>query len=453
MAKLNYNVSLSLGLTFIDGIAQGIWGFALLGPYLYALCGDNSHAGYAEGIQGFMQALAAIPAGFLADKIRRDTVLRGSSALGLVAIVLMLYALFWGGDSTHTFILMTVGLGMWGFFTGAYLPPLQSIFADSVPNGNRSNLETWRYVSQIFATAAGPATNVALFYYLGDHWDLSKMSIVFAVGVCLNAVSTFGLIFLSDNKTLGHESEALVQGQEASEDNKVSTESAGRWSIPESWVPFVCCTSDIISGLASGMTIKFFPVFFALELQLSPIPVNTIYCMGPVCMALFSLLAQRASRRVGRVQAVLTTNSVGIMLMAAMAMLRPVWRTQQVVVVIVYVIRTACMNCTYPLMRSILMDYVTKENRGKWNSLESISSFGWSGSAALGGVLVDRVGFGHTFYFTALVQFVALVPVFLLLPVVPIEKSSQKSDLVSDEAKPLVGGVGKEELYGTTETL
>lgn len=48
---LNYNVGLCLVLTFIDGVAQGIWGFALLGPYLYALMGDNTHAGYAEGIQ------------------------------------------------------------------------------------------------------------------------------------------------------------------------------------------------------------------------------------------------------------------------------------------------------------------------------------------------------------------------------------------------------------------
>lgn len=37
------------------------------------------------------------------------------------------------------------------------------------------------------------------------------------------------------------------------------------------------------------------------------------------------------------------------------------------------------------LTKSVLNDYVSKANRAKWNSLESINVFSWSGSAALGG--------------------------------------------------------------------
>lgn len=91
-----------------------------------------------------MQALAAIPAGILADKLRRDVILRGSSIVGLLSIAVMIYALFYGNNNNHTFVLMAVGLAMWGLFTGAYLPPLQALFADSVQNGNRSQLETWK---------------------------------------------------------------------------------------------------------------------------------------------------------------------------------------------------------------------------------------------------------------------------------------------------------------------
>ena len=50
------------------------------------------------------------------------------------------------------------------------------------------------------------------------------------------------------------------------------------------------------------------------------------------------------------------------------------------------------------------MDFVPKENRAVWNSLESVTSFGWSGSAALGGWLIHRVGFHVTFLITATMQ-------------------------------------------------
>ena len=45
--------------------------------------------------------------------------------------------------------------------------------------------------------------------------------------------------------------------------------------------------------------------------------------------------------------------------------------------VIVYLVRTGLMNCTYPLEESILMDFVPSDTRARWKSLDSISVFGW----------------------------------------------------------------------------
>ena len=47
-------------------------------------------------------------------------------------------------------------------------------------------------------------------------------------------------------------------------------------------------------------------------------------------------------------------------------------------------------NATYPLSESILMDFVAKEFRARWKSLESVVQFGWCGSAVVGGWLGDR---------------------------------------------------------------
>jgi hypothetical protein len=45
-----------------------------------------------------------------------------------------------------------------------------------------------------------------------------------------------------------------------------------------------------------------------------------------------------------------------------------------------------------------------QKSRGKWSAVDSIASFGWSGSAFLGGVMVDNAGFDTCFLITALAQ-------------------------------------------------
>ena len=42
------------------------------------------------------------------------------------------------------------------------------------------------------------------------------------------------------------------------------------------------------------------------------------------------------------------------------------WRLRGVVAL--YILRTALMNCTYPVEESILMDYVPKNKRARWKS-------------------------------------------------------------------------------------
>lgn len=61
---------------------------------------------------------------------------------------------------------------------------------------------------------------------------------------------------------------------------------------------------------------------------------------------------------------------------------------------IVDILRTGLMNCTYPLTESILMDTVRRDTRARWKSLESVTAFGWCGSAVIGGALADRYSYG-----------------------------------------------------------
>ena len=96
----------------------------------------------------------------------------------------------------------------------------------------------------------------------------------------------------------------------------------------------------------------------------------------------------------------------------------PVW-----LICIVYVCRTALMNSTAPLTRSILMDNVPKRERGRWNALESVNMFSWAGSAALGGYLVSWNGLLFNFSVTAAMQFLGTIPVILLMYVTNVDEN------------------------------
>lgn len=50
-----------------------------------------------------------------------------------------------------------------------------------------------------------------------------------------------------------------------------------------------------------------------------------------------------------------------------------------------------------------------QESRARWNSVESIMQFGWSGSAVVGGFLIDHYSFKAAFLGTAAVQLISVV--------------------------------------------
>jgi MFS family permease len=69
----------------------------------------------------------------------------------------------------------------------------------------------------------------------------------------------------------------------------------------KNYVPSVIVATDICFALASGISVKFFPLFFMQTYNLSPMMVSLIYVLSPLATALSSFVAQRASRRLGRV--------------------------------------------------------------------------------------------------------------------------------------------------------
>jgi hypothetical protein len=186
------------------------------------------------------------------------------------------------------------------------------------------------------------------------------------------------------------------------------------------FVPSCICLADVITGIASGMTIKFFPIFFLDVLGMRPVSVSALYMIVPLFVSSTSLLAQKLSVRFGRILTTILLKGIGVTCLFMICFCVVSYRSAPVIVGL-YVIRTTLMNSTKSLTKSVINDIVPKNQRGRWNALETVNAASWAGSAAVGGVLVDRYGFVSVIATTAFLQFVSIIPLYVTSKYVPAE--------------------------------
>ncbi len=187
-----------------------------------------------------------------------------------------------------------------------------------------------------------------------------------------------------------------------------------------SYVASMICIADVITGLASGMSVKFFPIFFITVLNMQPVTLAILFMITPSCTSFMIMLNTRyISKILGRIWTPVLMRMIGTTLLLTISFLITVRPDSYLTILFLFVIRTACNNSTKPLTKSIINDVVPTEQRGRWNSLEMVNAATWSGSACLGGYLIDNYGFVPNFVATACLQLSATIPLVIISSQIP----------------------------------
>jgi MFS family permease len=481
--KLNYNVFLNLVLAALYGISNSIWNGTAYAAYLKKL-GNNSNGplGNIEAVSGLSSLLVALPMGYIADKIGRAKVIRAGGLMMLVTIVAQMLVLEWVGteeddhgqpkaisyDRNVALWMMGIIMAFWGIGDGVVNGPCNALFADSTPEGQRTRFFNYLFVSYTAASSCGPIVSIILFQTLGDVWDLYHLRIVMYVGLSLEVFNSLLMTLFDDRKALEESDEdegnsvresstggdderdtipLLVQQRSQQSDSATPSSTEGLYdpgpsntselmglSKRQKWIPYIVFCQGLIFAVGSGMTIKFFPLFFKDEVGMTPSQVQIIYCIVPLVMAVSSTLCtQLASSGFGRVQAMLLYSVAGVSLLYSMVFFKSYLDYHPFLLVPIYILRSSLMNGSYPVQESILMDFVPKQERARWKSLDSVASFGWCGSAAFGGWLADKYDYTATFLITAILQSIGIAVWCLLLPLVPRTEGCHSTDESLDE--------------------
>lgn len=430
-SKTNHNVRVALIASTSIGVADSIWNGTVLASYCYDLGnGSNTFVGLVEAANGLVQLLVAVPVGTYADGVDEKGMTRKVWVTRLACPMTFFAAActsaitwtitFWmGGRDTELKWALILVMMMWGLTEAVVMGPFQAMFADSIPTGERSKYYSLLYATYIGASAAGPLVSISLFCVWGNTWSPRQLAKVLLSGMALEVLTSPLFLAFSERSLLGAEADAATEQREEAEE--ISTAQRG-----EQLVPWTLFSASLLSSLGSGMTVKFFPLFFRETVGLSPINVQIIYAVVPLAMVIGMAIAQHLHPIIGRVQTMCVCKLVGVVLLVAMIGIVEDAASSShydLLLVTVYVLRTCLANCTYPIEESILMDFVPRSRRARWKSLESISSFGWCGAALVGGLIADKYSYTATFSVTACFQFAATLLVATLIFVVPRHES------------------------------
>lgn len=393
--------------------------------------------------------ISALPIGYISDKLisRRKLAKIGGVLYALATTVTMAVVLVPMPDHARYYA-FTGCLALQGLFGGVVSGPIQAMLADETPPGRRSEVYVLLFAAYLFSSVCGPLVAICLFWRLGNHWGIDVLETVLCVGFALQwptSAAMLGFARTQQDDELDAAAERRRQRRQQAEgeledpllgggddaEGDLKDEAGGTSGMHRadssssmtmlehgtSWmgvhtrrVPLIMFLGTVLISIGSGMTTKFFPLFFLSDLRLTPIEVQAIYACLPLLMAPASHLCHVAANVFGgRVASIMVFKFFGISLLLCMWALEKYAREfsivkHPIVMCLLYLCRTSIINSTYPLEESILMDTCPASQRSRWKSLESISQFGWCGSAALGGVLCDHHGYGFTFLVTACIQ-------------------------------------------------
>lgn len=403
----------------------------------------NTFLGIVEAIYGLSALLFALPIGYLADHYSRAAILRTEGAVELLAVILtaVFVVRIQYLEPVISFAVLCLLMALWGLTEGLSSGPVGALVADSVPSGGRSAAYTTIANSSLAGRLLGPTIIIAMTAALSkdvDEWDTRALQTMVLTGLGLHLLYIATLFLYRDIPSPATTIPTTVPEPftETFEDDPDDLEGGysdlERGLLPPSpppgppapfcaRTPAILFMAELVVMCGSGMTVKYWPLFFKNDCAMSMVVIQCIEIVKILTIILFQNLSQRYSKRVGRMWAVITVFLVGIAFQTVLAMLPSSLYGAHLLVGGLYVLRVAFMNCVSPLLGSALMDIVPKEHRARWESLGAVGTVGWSGSAFLGGLISDRGDYSRTFIVTSIVHLVGVAMFFVIRNDIPAE--------------------------------
>jgi len=423
MADYHINVKLALLYQVLYGMAFSVALGPLFDVYLFQIADPgqgNILVGKVESVSGLVALALVIPVGMVVDTWDRVLLMKVAAVAGFVSSVAGAYAIYMTSIPAW-YVTMIVN----GIYVQMGNSLCYALFADSITADQRPKATQLMGIVANVAQSAGPMMTFVSMLYIGNNWTTPTLQKVLMFGmVVLNPICCVQMFFFT---------KAPFEGGGEGDEGEGAGQSSMLTIKGAKFVPWLAATSDLVTCIGAGMTIKYFNLYWKNTWKMSPTDVLAIAAIQPLAIAVFIKILEKPAAKFGRAQASCACFFVGAFAFIVLAEVHNL-----PIALFFYFIRSGMANSVYPLNKSIMFDFTPSDQRGRWNAVETLSGSVWSGSAFIGGYLSDSHGYSFTFLFTAGIYMFAMVIYSPLLCIVP-----RKSGMRTPLSTPLMPGMHK----------
>ena len=381
------NARLYLLNTIISGLSFGIFNL-LFNFYALSLGYDEILVGQLLTTSSMMALVGALPAGFLSDRIGRN------SSLILSNITLLV-----------TVLGMTVWRSSEGLFLMNALHGLgQSLkWVTTSPFLMENSGEEER--TYLFAMSFGILTTASF----AGNWIGGRMPTWLGglIGVAATNTEAYGWSIASTGlvSLLGLIPLVLIKPQYALKQPGEDTISPFQYTRQNPALLAKLISPWLITSLGAGLLMPFMNIFYRTVHHQSDVGIGSLFGWGALAVGIGSLLAPPLADRWGKIRIVVISQALSIPFLILLGFTPWFWLSA-----IAYLIRNLLMNMGAPVYDTFVMEHIKPEARATVASLISMSwNFGWALGPTVSGWLQVRHGFDPVFLGTITTYTIAIL--------------------------------------------
>lgn len=397
---------LYLGAEFLLWTGHGIFS-VLFNLYLVEAGASEAFVGRAIAASGMGMVVAALPAGWIADRWgRRRTLMLGAVLDGLGHL---LRAFSVAGPLVLGASLVT-GIGQ-AFFQIAAVPFLTD---HSTPR-ERTHLFSMFFASALLAGVFGNAVGGALpelarALVPGLSWFVAYRSAL-VVGALCAAAAALPLLALR----------GLAEPRHALESPPPTAHESGRL--------FPIALNAALIGAGAGFVIPFMNLYFKDRFQCSSAQIGSFFSIAQIFTAVAALAAPAIARRFGKLRTAVAAELLSLPFLVTLG-----GEQHLPIAVTAFWFRAMFMQASTPLLQAFVMEVLPPGLRARSSSLNNMLwNLGWAVSATFAGSVLERFGNAVPFYCTAALYLIAAVTFYLAFRGTP--ESNEHPVGLSEEAK------------------
>lgn len=409
------NVYLLLLFTLGKGIQLSI-GQVTLTLYAYSIGYKQDFVGLLVAVPAIGALLAAIPIGFLADRLPRKPLLLITGLLNPVALALI-------GLTTNAPLMLVAAFAN-GVLSSAYWVTIIPMLTDAVDPRRRVNVMSFNSFLLLGIGALGGLIGGAIPEWVGALTGLPATApvplrwgvIAAAIAVFLPTLPLFWLTPPPDPFEVAAEERALATPAPDAAAVSESELASGRRSRvarpslrPIPLLFFLLLVPDVMYTAGEGAVVALEPLFFELRFQMSPGLIGALVAAGGVLVGIAALMAPLLVRRFGKLR-VITVAQVCSAPIALLIGYAPwLWLSAAA-----ELIRNLLRGAFDPVYATFAMERVDARFRARLSGFYSLTwSIGFSVGAAASGWLQRNVNLSIGFLLGGLL--LAAAPAWLTL--------------------------------------